>query len=108
MPESLDIEGAGKAVGKAKEEHRGDPATGVLKSKAGLRHLVLLDDTAAQMVHRAGRVDLGRVFAGDIGLLDTREDVEVVVGRVAASVALGADGGAKDDEVLGDTYKTNM
>lgn len=32
------------------------------------------------------------------------QDVEVVVGGVAASVALGADSGAEDDEVLGDTW----
>lgn len=54
------------------------------------------------MVHAALGVDLGLVLAGDVGQLHAREDVEVVVGGVAARVALGADRGAKDDEVLGD------
>lgn len=102
VPESLDVEGAGKAVGKAKEEHRGDPATGILEGKARLGHLVLLDDAAAQVVHGAGRVDLGLVLAGDVRLLDASKNVEVVVGGVAAGVALGADGSAEDDEVLCD------
>jgi hypothetical protein len=54
------------------------------------------------VVHAALRVDLGLVLAGHVGQLHAREDVEVVVGGVAARVALGADRGAKDDEVLGD------
>ena len=40
-----------------------------------------------------GRVDLGLVFAGNVGSLGAGENVEVVVGGVAASVALSADGG---------------
>lgn len=55
-------------------------------------------------MHAAGGVDLGLELAGDIGELGTLEDVEVVVGGVTAGVAFGADGGAKDDQVFGDTY----
>lgn len=56
------------------------------------------------MVHRAGRVGLGLVGAGDVGELGAVQDVEVVVRGVAACVAFCADGGAEDDEVLGDTW----
>lgn len=56
------------------------------------------------MVHAALRVDLGLVGSGDVGELGALEDVEVVVGGVTAGVAFGADGGAKDDQVFGDTY----
>lgn len=52
----------------------------------------------------SGRVDLGLVLAGDVGGLSAGEDVEVVVGRVSASVALGSDGGAEDDEVLRNAF----
>lgn len=56
------------------------------------------------MVHGTRRVDLGLVGAGDKGLLDAGEDVEVVVGGVAAGVAFCAYGGAEDDEVFGDAF----
>lgn len=49
-------------------------------------------------------VDLGLVLAGDVGGLGAGEDVEVVVGGVAARVAFCADGGAEDDEVFGETW----
>lgn len=58
--------------------------------------------TAAEVVNGAGRVDLGLVLAGNIGKLGAGQDVEVVIGRVDAGVALGANSGAEDDEVLGD------
>ncbi len=45
-------------------------------------------------MHAARRVHLGLVRAGRVGQLHARQDVEEVVGRVAARVALGADGGA--------------
>lgn len=41
-------------------------------------------------------------WAGRVGDLRAGEDVEVVVGGVAAGVAFGADGGAEDDEIFGD------
>ena len=53
-------------------------------------------------MNRPGRVDLRLVFPRHVGRLGPRQDVEVVVGCVPARVALGADGGAEDDEVLGD------
>ena len=53
------------------------------------------------MVHRAGRVDFGFEGAGDVSELRAGQDVEVVVGGVAAGVAFGADGGAEDDKVFG-------
>jgi hypothetical protein len=55
------------------------------------------------MVHGTGWVRLGFVGTGDVGELGAVQDVEVVVRGVAASVALGSNGGAEDDQVLGDT-----
>lgn len=94
MPQRGEVEGARKAVGEAKEEHGGDPASGVLEREAALGHLVLLHVATAEVVDAAGRIHLGLVRAGDVGQLGAAEDVEVVVGRVAARVALGADRGA--------------
>ena len=54
------------------------------------------------MVDGAGRIDLRVVLAGGVGPLLACQDMEVVIGSVAASVALGANGGTEDDEVLGD------
>lgn len=102
-PQGREVQGAGEGIGVAEEEHRGDPATGILESEAGRVHLVLLDLATAQVVHGAGRVDLGLVLAGHVGQLGTGQDVEVIVGGVTAGVALGSDGGSEDDQVLGDT-----
>ena len=60
------------------------------------------------MVHGAGRVDLGLELARDVGQLGAGQDVEVVVGGVAAGVAFGADGGAEDDEVFGYAWVENQ
>lgn len=94
LPEGREVERARQAICEAKEEHGRDPAAGVLHGEAALGHLVLLDLAAAQVVHAAGRVHLGLVLAGHVGHLRAREDVEVVVGRVAAGMALGADSSA--------------
>lgn len=56
------------------------------------------------MVDGTRRVDLRRVLAGDVGGLRARQDVEVVIGRVPARVAFGADGRAEDDEVFGNAW----
>jgi len=103
-PESGEVEGAAKSVGKAEEEHGRDPAASVLEGKAALRHLVLLDLTPREPVHAARRVDLSLVLARSVDDLGARQDVEVVIGCVATSVALGADRSAEDDEVLGDAW----
>ena len=47
-----------------------------------------------QVVNATLRVDLGLVLAGHVRELGALENVEVVVGGVAASVAFGADGGS--------------
>lgn len=104
-PEGGQVEGGGEAVGEAEEEHGRDPAAGVLEGEAGLGHLVLLDGAAAQVVHGAGGEDLGHVLARRVRPLLAGEDVEVVVGRVPARVALCADGGAEDDEVFGYAWR---
>lgn len=44
-------------------------------------------------MHATGGVDLGLEFSRNVGELGTLEDIKVVVGGVAAGVALGADGG---------------
>lgn len=105
LPQRREIQRAGQAVGEAKEEHGRDPAARVLEREAGLGHLVLLDVAAAQVVHAAGRVDFRLVLAGHVGHLRAGQDVEVVVGGVAAAVAFCADGGAEDDEIFSYTYK---
>lgn len=51
-------------------------------------------------MHATGGVDLGLELAGNIGELGTLEDVEVVVGGVAAGVALGADGGTCERKAI--------
>ena len=101
-PQSREVQRRRESVGVSEEEHRRDPAARVLEREAGRVHLVLLDFAAAQVVHGAGRVDLGLELAGDVGQLGAGQDVEVVVGGVAAGVAFGADGGAENDEVFGD------
>lgn len=102
LPQRGKVKSARQAVGKAEEKHGGDPTAGIFESKAAVGHLVLLDVAAAQVVDASCRVDLGLVGSRDVGRLDAGENVEVVVGGVAAGVALGADGSAEDDEVLGD------
>lgn len=44
-------------------------------------------------MHATGGVDLGLELARNVGELGTLEDVEVVVGGVATSVAFSSDGG---------------
>lgn len=93
-PQRRNVESAGKAVGKAKEHHWGNPATGILEGKAIVRHTVLLDVAAVQVMDIARTVDLGLEFARHVGPLFASQDVEIVIGSVAAAVALGADGSA--------------
>lgn len=100
-PQGRDVERAREAVGETEEQHGRDPAAGVLEREAALGHLVLLHVAPVEVVDGAWRVHLGRVLAGDVGELGARQDVEIVVGRVTAGVALGADGCAEDDEVFG-------
>ena len=45
-------------------------------------------------MHASGRVDFRLELAGDVGELGALEDVEVVIGGVAARVAFSADSGA--------------
>lgn len=96
-PQCREVQGAAEGIGVAEEEHGRDPATGVLERKARLIHLVLLDLTADQVVHTTGRVDLRLEFTWDVGQLSSLKDVEVVIGGVAAGVALGANGGTCRD-----------
>ncbi len=65
-------------------------------------HLVLLNVPTWQVVHGARTVDLHGEIRGIERPLLPNEDVEVVVGSVHAGVALGTEGRAEDDEVLGD------
>lgn len=92
-PQSREVECAGEGIGVAEEQHRGDPAAGVLEREARAVHLVLLDLAADQVVHGTGGVALGLEGSGNVGELLAVQDVEVVVRGVAAGVALGADGG---------------
>lgn len=103
-PQSREIQGTRESIGITEEQHRRDPATRVLERKARRIHLVLLDLAAGQVVHGTCRVGLGLVGTGHIGELRAVQDVEVVVRGVAAGVALSADGGTEDDEILSDTW----
>lgn len=100
-PHGRQVEGAGDGVAEAEEHHGRDPAARVLEGEAVLGDLVALDVAADQVVDAARRVDLGRVLARLVGPLLARQDVKVVVGRVSSRVALGADGRAKNDQILG-------
>ena len=71
-------------------------------------HLILLHMASWQVVHTASGVPLHLQLGWCEGPLLADEDVEVVVGGVHACVALGADGGAEDDEVLGDAGVDNV
>jgi hypothetical protein len=64
MPQSREIEGAGKAIGETETKHGRNPTTSVFESKARIIHLVLLDFAATQMVYTALRVDFGLVVTG--------------------------------------------
>lgn len=88
--EGLDVEGAGEGVGEAEEEHRGDPAAGVLEGEAALGQAVLADLAAAHVVHAAGGEHHGLEVARRVRPLLPRQDVEVVVCRVSSRVSLRA------------------
>lgn len=103
QPERREVQSAREEVGKAEKKHRRDPAPGILESEARLRHLVLLNRAARQMVLAAGRVDPGLKFSRIVSKLSAGKDMEVVVDRVAAAVTLGSHCGSKDDDVLGKT-----
>lgn len=106
-PQRREIQGTRESIRITEEQHRRDPATRILKREARRVHLVLLDLATGQVVHGTGGVSLSLVGAGHVGELRAVQDVEVVVRGVAAGVALGADGSAEDDEVLGDTYEVS-
>lgn len=92
-PQSREVQGAREGIGKAEEQHGWDPAARILQRKARSLHAVLLNLAAAEMVHAASGIDLGREFTGHVCQLCALENVEVVIGGVSACVAFGADGG---------------
>lgn len=98
-----EVERRRNRVRKTERQHRGDPALSELQRPASrLGHHVLLHNTTGEVVHRTRRVLLALKVPGLVGVLRTRQDVEVVVRRVTASVALGAKRRAKEDQVFGD------
>lgn len=101
LPQGREVESAGQAIREAEEQHRRDPTTSILHSKAAIGHLVLLHITATEVVDAAGRIDLGLVLARHVSPLLARQDVEIVVCGVPAGVTFRSDSSAKDDEVLG-------
>lgn len=96
------VERGKHGIGEPKRQHRGDPTLGELERPAALVHLILLDDATAHVIHDALGVPLLDEGMGRVRPLLALEDIEVVVGRVPAAVALGAQRRAKDDQVLGD------
>lgn len=103
LPQRGEIKRTAQPIRESKEQHGRNPPTGVLECKAAVGHLVLLRHATLQVVHRASGIHLSLVGSGDIGGLHAGENVEVVVGGVAASVTFGADCCAENDEVLGYT-----
>lgn len=101
-PQRRKVQRAAQAIREAKKEHGWYPSPRILKRKAALGHLVLLGGAAAQVVHAALRIHLGLILARRVGELGARQDVEVIIGRVASGVAFGTNGRAEDDQVLGD------
>ncbi len=93
-PQRREIQRAAKPICKPKEQHRRDPSSSILHRETSLVHLILLDGAALEMVNTALGVDFWLVGAGSVGELGADEDVEVVVGGVAACVAFCANGGA--------------
>ena len=76
--------------------------TSVLKCKASLVHLVLLDNTTGHEVNAARRVALYFQSTRLECPLLSDEDIEVVVRSVDARVPFRSQGSAEDDEVFGD------
>ena len=89
-PQRRDIQCARQAIGEAKAQHGRDPSPRVLESEASTFHLVLLDGATVKMVHAALRVDFRLIRAGGVCELSPFQDVEVVIGGVAAGVAFCA------------------
>jgi hypothetical protein len=52
------------------------------------------------VVHATGGVDLGLELAGDVGELGALQDVEVVIGGVATTVAFSSNGGTCGENTL--------
>jgi hypothetical protein len=102
-PQRWEVERRAQAIGEAKEQHWRDPAPSVLEGEAALRHLVLLHGATVQVVHGTRRVNLREVLAWCVCPLLARQDVEIVISRVAAGMALRADSRAEDDEIFSDT-----
>ena len=104
-PQSREVQSRREGIGVSEEKHRRNPATRVLEREAGRVHLVLLNVAAAKVVHGTCRVDLGLESAGHVSQLRAGQDVEVIVGSVAAGVAFSADGCAEDDEIFSNAWE---
>lgn len=74
----------------------------IFHGPTSLMHLVLLGDTTAHEVHVTRSVPFHLQRARLERPLLADEDMEVVISRVKARVALGTEWRAKDDEVLSD------
>lgn len=99
-PKGREVQRGAQTISETKEQHGRDPAAGILKRETALGHLVLLDSATVQMVDRASRVDLRQILARRVRPLLAGQNVEVVIGCVAAGMAFRANGGTKDDEVF--------
>lgn len=99
-PQRRKIKRTAKSIRIPKRHHRRDPAPRILERKTRALHLILLDISAAQVVHGTDRVDFRLELAGHEGEFRAFEDVEVVVGGVATGVAFGSEGCAEDYEVF--------
>lgn len=94
-PQILIIQRARHHIRESKEQHRRDPASGVLKRKARVFHLILLDRAAGEVMYAPRGIDFWfvRARARRVGGLGPSENVEVVVDGMLACVAFSADGG---------------
>ena len=69
LPQCRHIERAACQVSQPKCHHGRDPASCILQCKATLRHAILLNLAAVQVVYVAGTVDFGIVAAERVGAL---------------------------------------
>lgn len=102
-PQSGEVQCTGEGIGISKTQHGWDPTSRILKSKATLRHFVLLDHTTGKVVDSSLGIDFWLIRSWGVCQLSARQDVEIVIRSMTTSVSFGANGRTKNDEILSDT-----
>merc|ERR1711991_723115 len=100
--ERVEVNRRRKRVRNAKGHHQPDLTPCVLESPGMVGDAVLLRLALREDVHLARLVDRPLVLPGAVGPLLPLQNREVVGRHEPAGVTLGAHGGAKDDQILGE------